>query len=301
MNRYNRYWMFAILLTGCSTFQKPSFFYDKNEATKTMHREVLDQLSGNFHREPASALNELKVEFKDLNKVNPGRFEVYVFPKVSSAVNKSIQKDDEHLGPPRAFEVSILAINPCNQFIEKGLFAKLQPKEAFPRELAVNSQRQCGILEIKDKKLATVDKALLRPDDQLAVRLFLDDTYRVHAVDTILFESRNKDRVVRRIYEGEYLGSGLSFFPMDLPTAQSKFANTELEARFSKNLDPIAKFQIKKRHSKTFVAPKCDGAVFTSKDLLGGKSEIGWCRGVPWPSYGTNSRYFSVTQPLRVR
>lgn len=292
--------MVLLLLQGCATFTSP-WSPQKNSATKQSHQEVMKELDSNFHREPASALNELNVDFTDLRKVSPGKFEVYLFPKVSSQTSKESLHKDIYLGPPKVFEVSIQVVGHCRQFISEGLFSKYKPSEAFPKELGSDSQRFCAIMEISDKRLSNIDKALLKQDDQLSVRLFIDDSYRIHAVDHILFETRNKNRLVRRVSEQETFTSGLSFFPMDLPTSASVSRKTELESHFSKKLDPIAKHQIQKRYSSSFSAPRCEGVVFTSKDPLGGNSEVGWCRGIPWPSYSENRRFFSVTQPLRVR
>lgn len=307
MKKYTMLWRvravtFIFLLNGCSTIQTPSSWnHGKNAATKASHQEVLDELDRSSPRQPASALNELNVEFQDLRKVSPGKFEVYVFPKVSAQTNMEVSADEEYLGPPRIFEVSILAVNPCRQFIQEGLFGKLKPAEAFSSELATNPARHCAIMEIKDKKLATIDKGLLKQDDQLAVRIFIDDAYRIHATDHIIFETRNQNRVVRRLSDEEVSTPGLSYFPMELPAGNSRPVKTQVGKHFSKRLDPIAVHQIQKRYSRGFTAPQCDGALFSSKDPLGGKSEVGWCRGIPWPAYGENQRYFSVTQPLRVR
>lgn len=303
MQKFNLYWLSLLLLTGCSIFRASTSSWDpnKNAVTRASHQQVLDELDRERPRGPASGLDDLKVDFSDLGKVTPGKFEVYVFPKVSAQTNREVTDDEEYLGPPRVFEVTILAVNPCQQFLQKSLFAKLKPTEAFPAELGANSSRQCAIMEFTDKKLATVDKSLLKQDDQLMVRIFIDDAYNIHATDHVLFETRNQNRVIRRVSEQEVMNSGLSYFPMDLPAATSTSVKDGVGRHFSRSLDPIAVHQIRKRYNQGFSSPQCEGVIFTSKDPLGGKAEVGWCRGIPWPSYSENRRFFSVTQSLRVR
>lgn len=294
-------WALAVLLSGCSTFT-PSSLWDphKNAATKASHKEVIEELNSQKERRPASIMSELNLNFGDLRRLSPAKFEVYVFPKISSQTMREEMALEEYLGPPRLFEVSIIAVGPCKQFIVEGHFSKYKPNEAFPVNLA-DADRQCGIMEISDRKLATVDKALLKQDDQLVVRLFIDDSYKVHATDHVIFETRNQNRVVRRVSEEEGIASGLSYFPMDLPASNARATKAELGKQFSKKLDGVSVHQIQKKYARSFSAPHCDGVVFSSKDPLGGASTVGWCQGTPWPTYLENSRFFSVTQPLRVR
>lgn len=295
-------WTLVLLLSGCSTFV-PTAHWDplKNAATKASHKEALEELNSQKVRRPASLMAELNMNFGDLRKLSPAKFEVYVFPKISSQTMRENMESEEFLGPPRLFEVSILAIGPCKQFIVDGHFSKYRPKEAFPVNLAATADRRCGILEISDRKLATVDKALLKQDDQLVVRLFIDEAYKIHATDHVIFETRNQNRVVRRVSQEEGIASGLSYFPLDLPAGNARTTKAELGKQFSKKLDGVSVHQIQKSYSRSFSAPSCDGVVFSSKDPLGGTSTVGWCRGTPWPTYLENSRFFSVTQPLRVR
>ncbi len=285
-----------LILVGCASVPN-KWDPHRNYATQKAHKEVLQDLDGPG-RVPARA-NDLGVALEDLRQLSPGKFEVYLFPKVSSQTNRELVSPEEHLGPPRVFEVSIVAVSACKDFISTALFAKYRPNEAFPEELSTNNQRQCAIIEILDRKLAKIDKGLLRPDDQLSVRLFIDDAYTIHALDQVLFGSRNKDRVVRRLSDGETLTSGLSYFPLDLNLLGS-IDKGEISTSF-RGLDKIGKYQIKKRHNRSFEPTKCEGAVVKSKDPLGGHTKVGWCQGIPWPAYSENRRFLSVTQQLRVR
>jgi hypothetical protein len=289
------------LIASCSTLPKQSFNPNKNDATKFAHQQTIEVLNKSDKREPASPIIELNAKLQSLQKLSPAKFEVYVFPKVNSKINKDLKQDEEYLTQPKVFEISIVAVNPCRQFIHKSLFSKLNPKQVFPESLGVDDSRHCAILEVLDKNLAQINKSLLKADDQLAQRLFIDDEYTVYAIDHTIFESTNKFRMIRRIIEEDDFGSGLSLFPIDLPKKDAITKEVQLSKSYAKKLDSIALYQIQNRYNKNFASPNCLGVQFTSIDPLGGSSDVGWCKSMPWPSFSDNSRFFSVTQPLSIR
>jgi len=292
---------FCLIISGCAGLVPRIWDPHKNSATQAYHQKVLKELEDNSKRSPASLLSDFKINFRALRALSPAKFEVYVFPKTSSQNSKELDDEDSYLGPPRVFEISILAVNPCSQFIYEGLFSKYRAREAFPIELAEGSNRHCAILQITDKYLMGLDKALLRQDDQLSLRIFIDDNYKLHAIDHIHFVSRGDIKIVRRIGENEKLSSDLSFFPIDLPFLNSKAKAGPVDQEFSSLLDPVALFQIQQKYSTSFRRPECDGVTISQLDSLNGTTRIGWCQGVPWPSYIENLRFFSVSTPLGVK
>jgi hypothetical protein len=296
--------LFLLAMVSCSQLPMAEQRWNphKNAATENSHQEVIRDLEKHEGRKPATVSQIVSASFKNLNRIKPGKFEIYVFPKINSQHSKELNDEEEYLAPPQVFEVSVVAINPCHQFFQGKLFNKLEPQKAFSAEMAIEKSRQCGILEFTDKKLKTMNKSLLRPDDQLMMRIFIDDTYTIHATDHVIFESRNNNRVVRRIADGESIGSGLSLFPIDLPLDDATNTDKQIISdHFNSKIDPVAIYQIKKRHAKDFTVTNCQGSIFRNKDPLGGKVEIGWCEGLPWPTLIDNGRFFSITQRLSVR
>ncbi len=289
--------MLGLILAGCA--HGPSVWSpQKNAATQQVHQEVLAELESEG-RTPASPSTELGARLADLNKVRPGKFEVYVFPKLSNQTRKSWDGEDTYLGKPQAFEVSVVAENPCKQFLQRGLFANLKPAQAFAANLA-DGDRRCAILEFTDKRLRQLDRARLKRDDILVTRLFIDDAYQVHATDRVIYQTASAVRTVRKVNSDESAGfSGLSLFPVDLPAKKSSFVNGSPAQSFS-SIDGVALYQVRRHHLKTFSVPQCQGGVVSYKDEYGANAKIGWCRDLPWPSFSENARFISVTQPLSV-
>ncbi len=290
--------LLGLMLAGCA--HGPSVWSpQKNAATKQVHEEVLAHLESEG-RVPASPSTELGARLSDLNKVKPGKFEVYVFPKLSNQTRKSWDGEDTYLGKPQAFEVSVIAENPCKQFILRGLFANLKPAQAFAATLA-EGDRRCAIIEFSDKRLRQLDRARLNRGDVLKTRLFIDDAYQVHATDRVVYQTASQVNTVRLVNSDETAGfSGLSLFPIDLPAKKSTFVTGSPAQSFNSQLDGVAVYQIRRHHLKTFSVPQCQGGVATYKDEYGSNAKVGWCRDLPWPSFSENSRFISVTQPLAV-
>lgn len=289
-----------IIVSSCAHQPVTGWNPQKNAATQRMHEETLKALADDG-RVPASPVPDLSVSLSDLNRVKPGKFEVYVFPKVSGIQNKTSDTTDVYLSQPRAFEVSVIAENPCRQFIQRGLFASLKPKDVFPSALADNATRRCAIIEVTDKRLKSIGRGELKTNDQLSMRLFVDDTYRVHAVDSTLYETPSKNRVVRIVNEENLSAfSGLSLFPVDLPSSRAKYVAGKPSEQFNSLLDGVAVHQIRNRFARNFAPVDCDGGVTSERDDYGSLVKVGWCKGMPWPAYTENARFFSVTQPLSV-
>jgi hypothetical protein len=290
--------LFALfILSSCSQMSPSRWNPHRNVATQRVHAETLLALSKE-DRLPASPAPELGARLGDLNKVKPGKFEVYVFPKMNSQNRKSKEADEVYLGRPQVFEVSLIAENPCKQFITQRLFAQLKAGQAFPVALASTSKR-CAVIEFTDKKLKTRGKGDLKLNDVLVTRLFLDEDYKVYSVDRDIYESTGKTKTVRMLnVDSLDSTSGLSLFPIDLPIQKISFELKNPKASFEKNLDGIAVYQIQKHHNRKFQVPDCSGGVMKFKDELGSPVTLGWCQNMPWPSFSENSRFLSVTQPL---
>lgn len=296
----NIFFLLIIFSVSCAQLKNKNWNPQKNNLTKQIHQEILEELKNkNIQKRVPASDKFLSQSFDRLKYFSPGKFEIYVFPKISS-LNSKDEENETHLGSPRLFETSILGVSPCHKFIEDDLFKKYRPVDIFPIELAKDRTRNCAIIEIENKSLTGISKSLLKQDDQLVVRLFIDDQFVIHGVDQINYLSRGDFRIIRRIIEKEETTAGLSFFPMDLPISKSIIENTEPSDYFRQMLDPIAIFQIQNRYSKDFKRSECSGKIYRHNDPFGGVVEIGWCNGAAWPTYLENSRYFSVTSQKKV-
>lgn len=278
----------SILLLSCSHSHGP--------VHKLAHDNIIQELKErNTQRSPASVKDEINAQLEELKTLSPNQFEVYVFPKNSNQNSKTALEADTYLGRPLVYEVSILAVNPCRQFTQNNLFGELKAKEAFS---ASDESKQCSILQFESKKLKTLPKNLLKKDDLLKVRLFVDEDYMVLATDYELFESRNKSRV-SRIKGGS--GSGLHSYPIDLPQKNSRLTKADLTKYVATRIDGVARFQIQKRLNRKFAFPQCQGAIIEQKGSFGDSTILGWCHRMPWPHFSENSRFLSIIQPISVK
>lgn len=292
----------ALALAGCVS--KPvDNGTAANPASQRAHDEVVETLLARRERQPANALNAIGARVPDLNRVQPGKFEVYVFPKLSNRANKEATLPEEMLGAPRAFEVSLIADSPCAAYAQKNLFAQLRPLDLFPAELTQSAQRRCAIVEVTAKDVARMNRALLKRDDQVQTRLFLDDEYRLYGYDMTLVDEQRGIRVVRVKNDPQQpSSSGLTLFPVDFPGLESRMSPAANPAQYvQQRVDTVAQQQIRRRHNRAFQVPSCQGNIWQSVDYFGQQVLIGWCRGVPWPHFIENSRFIAITQPLAVR
>lgn len=286
------------LLVSCGHQALKPWNPQKNAATQSVHQQVLAELDQQ-ERTPAALVADVGANLADLSRVRPGKFSIYVFPKITSLHHKTSEPVETYLGPPRAFEVSVVAENPCQQFLQRGLFARLRPQDAFPASLGESRGRRCAIIEVTDLQLKQKSRGLLRPGDTLMQRLFVDDAYTVYAIDAVLYDTPRSDRTVRLVNDENLSSqSGLSLFPIDLPSRRARVSAGDPLRAFGALFDDVAVHQIRARHQRSFVTPECQGAVSSERDALGSLVKVGWCRGLPWPSYSENARFFSVTQPL---
>lgn len=286
------------LLTSCGHHHLKTWNPQKNAATQSVHRQVLDELDQQA-RSPAALVSDIGANLADLARIKPGKFSVYVFPKVTSLHHKTSEPVETYLGRPRAFEFSVIAENPCQQFLQRGLFAGLKPQDVFPVTLGENRTRRCAIIEVTDLQLKQKSRGLLKPGDTLMQRLFVDDAYNVYAVDAVLYDTPRANRTVRTLNDEKLASqSGLSLFPIDLPSRRAKVTSGDPLSAFKPLYDDVAVHQIRARHQRSFASTECQGAVSIERDALGSLVKVGWCRGMPWPAYSENARFLSVTQPL---
>lgn len=290
-----------IALVGCAS-KSVDQESPPNLAAQKVHDDVIQELLARQDRQPTNAA-AVGTRLSDLNRVRPGKFEVYVFPKISNRANKEATLPEEMLGPPRAFEVSLVADSPCSTYGQKNLFAQLRPLEMFPAAVTQLSNRRCSIVEVTAKDVARMNRALLKRDDQLQIRLFMDEDYVLYGYDMTLVDEARGTRVVRvKNDTNEPASSGLTLFPIDFPNAAMQAAAAANPAQYVlQRLDAVAQQQIRRRYNRAFQVPSCSGLISKSVDYYGQQVLIGWCRGVPWPHFIENSRFISITQPLSVR
>jgi hypothetical protein len=315
--------LLALLLAGCAhKTQIPADYQQKLYEKYSADYQVESQTV----REPSSeaALQTLKVQLGDLNKLKPGKFEIYVFPKMNQMNSKEIASDDTVLlGKPIVNEVSVIAVNDCKFFLVQGGFAKTGAKNYFPATLA-QSKKKCAIVEVTSKSIRNLNKSLLRTGDELRKRLFLDDSYLVYGLETDYYSrdekqsNLNQKTVGMKFPSGSATTSGMGFIPVDMPVLQNISSTEVVEANTvfadvkRKNVadftfksdgavvDALAIRQIS-RLNKQFKTPQCGLRKFTYKDYYRKKVEMYWCEGMPWPQVVENNQFVAVTQNLLVR
>lgn len=291
----------ALLLSACATHSTAPIDQPEhmNPATRSAHDQVLEILKMRSDRTPASLRDTVGANLTDLNRIRPGRFEIYVFPKISNRNLKESRPVEEILGPPQVFDVSTIAEGPCQAFILKNQFAKLKPAEVFDPSLATDSKRRCGIVEVTSRKIAQMNRALVHRDDMLQVRLFLDDTYRVHGYDHAIYNDSRNVRMVRvKNTSNAPSFSGLTLFPIDMPGQGFKNSAADPGALVGRRLGTLPVEQIRNRYNRQFRIPSCQGVLSQGRDDYGQVLTVGWCRGMPWAHFIENSRFVAVTQPL---
>ncbi len=296
---------------GCSHVQKTTegsatYQHEVNKAFE----EAAERSANVERRKPASG-----AEIAQLARLAPGKFKVYVFPKRRNLADKFMGDDapiyrnaDEErfslLGQPQEYEVSTIAMSPCHQFISGNQFSKLGAKDYFEAELAENKSRQCAIVEVTSLKIKNADRALIRRDDLLRTRLFIDDAYVLHGYDLERHVNGQNTKVTRvKAAANEASSSGITQFPVDIPTVAilGGSLSTRGQIDTSKKVDRLAVNQVRKHFMRGFSAPSCSGVISKYTDFFGSKVEVGWCDGSPFPQYMENSRFVAVTQTLSVR
>lgn len=299
-------------LSACSSGSKKIIVHDSQSVT---YQDALGaaaaEIEATTPRTPAQAKN---FSLLQLNQIKPGKFKVFVFPKISDFALKSNQQSeplfkndvDEKmslLGKPEEFEVSTVAENPCFQFISNKLFAKLNAKEYFDAELGANKNRRCAILEITSLKIQKANRSLIRRDDLLRTRIYLDDSYHVHGYEVEKFLNGQNTRMIKIKGDGQQSSSsGVTLFPIDIPNLdlfQTPSAKSGVVPVTSK-IDAFGIRQVQKM-SGGFNPKNCQGFQVNYVDHYGQNVEVGWCSGMPFPQYMENNRFIAITQYLSVR
>lgn len=296
--------VFPFFLSACTVMsQRAERPYDpqrESAAYNRVHLEVVRLLSDDDRKPAADLQEQLRIDLRRLSQIKPNKFEVYVFPKVHFEHLKTKENLETVLGRPQIFEVSVLAENPCREFF-RGLFASLRPQEIFSPQLSSESERRCAIIEVTSLRTKNLNRALVRPDDILSHRLFLDDQYILHGLDYLIYSQDRKLESVR-VRTGQVAGSssGLSLFPIDLPVFKAvrdvEFGSQGVLIR--QKLDRVSMRQLRKLN-RGFAIPNCEGARVTYSDYFGQNQISHWCQGQPWPAIIENSKFLAVTQELR--
>lgn len=298
-----------LILSACSSPSKNESFesYKKNFAATsvTSAEEVAwKKFESKVRRNPTSILaQDLNYKLKDLNKIRPGKFEIYVFPKISTKHMKSTEFSDVLIGKPQVFDVSLLAYSACQKFIESDLFKKYHAQSFFRAE-ELNDDQGCAIVEITSRSLKKLNRSLISKGDILTYRLFLNDSYQVHGYEIDSFiDGQNLSVTSVKTDPKDPISSGLSLFPVDLPQAfvSEKLNQSKIQDLSIKWIDNIAINQIKRKLNSKFKIQDCKATLFEYEDYYGNTSKVAWCQGLPWPSYSENDRFVSITQPLLVR
>lgn len=271
---------------------------------------------------PAPGQNAPRALLTNLNKIQPGRFEIYLFPKISPQTARNNLTEDTVLGRPKVMEVAIPTVGSCQYLIGgQGGFKKYNPQQYFLPDV-ISARSQCAIIEITSKSLLNLPPPLRKPGDVLRKRLFIDDAYRVHGLETDLFvNGRDIETVGQRLDPRQpFNGSGLHGFPLEFPPLLGAIewpgvtlTKISLRDRFSKSsgpmaqlsfdeknltIDQIAQAQIKKiNHS--FDLPACQAISFQYRSSFSHLVTVDWCEYSPWPQIVNTPNFLAVTQNLK--
>lgn len=325
------YWLLSasvVLLAACSHWHKNA----NNIQVPANYQEALHQKVGadliaesDAMRSPANEgwqLQTLKTQLGDFNKIKPGKFEIYVFPKMQTMTHMEIGEEGILLGKPHIAEVSVLAVTTCEAFINKAAFSKYNPASYFNAKLAENKQGKCAIVGVTSRSMRDANRSLLREGDVLAKRLYLDEQFNVYGIETDFYSKDAKQNEMNMKTTGMKLGpgmpstSGLDFIPVDMPALgkiqkmdtvdfRTVFAATSkpTDFTFQKNgtlVDRMALRQIG-RLNKNFRIPSCAMKKMSYKDHYRKQVEMYWCEGVPWPQVVNSLQFLAVTQNISVR
>lgn len=286
--------------------------------------EITAELSDK--RGPANTENwqveTLRARLGDLNKVKPGKFEVYVFPKMQTMTHKEVGSSEVILGKPKVHDVSLLAVTSCQFLIQQNGFAKYSPARYFKSDLAKDKKNTCAIIEVTSRDLKNLNRSLLRQGDVLTKRLYVDDKYNIYGLESDFYskEAKQSEGNIQtagmKFTPGSHATSGLDFLPVDLPslTALDKIESASTSGVFAskgqrtdltfKNqgllVDSVALRQIS-RLNKSYRAPNCSLRRLAYKDHYRKPVEMYWCEGQPWPQVVNSQQFVAVTQNISVR
>lgn len=327
LKRQSLLWASLALVGACSHFRKeakntplaPADYQEK--LYQRVGRELSDEtkrLRKPAAQEPSLAL--LKASLKDLNKLKPGRFEIYVFPKIQSMNHKEMSANKEILlGKPHVVEMSVIAVTSCQYLLSKQGFKKYSPQKYFSRSLGTDKKSQCAIIEASSPKMRHRNKSLWRNGDVMAKRIYLDDHYDIHGIEVDYYakDEKQKDLNLKTLgfkwVPGQPSTAALDFLPIDLPAMRS-LAGIEA-VPISRVFDPssssggltytsgapavdaMALRQIGRLNRK-FKVPACDLKAFSYRDLYRKNIQMFWCSGTPWPQVVDDPQFIAVTQNL---
>lgn len=317
-----------LLLSACSHTSKHTEFKAPGDYQEKLYQKIGAEMAAeaNSLRAPANEgwqLKTLKAQLGDFNKLRPGKFEIYVFPKIKTTSYKEVPDDTGVLlGKPQVAEVSILANTTCDAFLNRGAFAKLRPASYFARQLGQDKKNTCAIVEVTSRTMKDLNKSLLREGDVFAKRIYLDSSYNVYGIETDFYSrsakqnENNMKTVGLKLEAGSHSTSGLDFLPVDLPALSRVDALNQVVTNqvfsatagsgnftFKSNgtvVDRLAIRQIS-RLNKNFSPPKCSLRKISYKDHFRKSVEMYWCEGQPWPAVVDSLQFVAVTQNLSVR
>lgn len=330
MKLYQKMALFCLFLAGCSHSSHETS-YTKTGIPADYQQKLDQEFAQDYraeyksNREPSAAdvqLQLLKAQIGDLNNLKPGKFEVYVFPKLSQRNHKEIPADaGVILGKPLIHEVSILVVTDCEMMIKRSAFSKYSPKNYFPQALG-ETQQKCAIVEVSSRTMRELNRSLVRNGDEMSKRLYLDDKYNVYGLETDFYERDEKQKkmnlktVGMKFENGSPSTSAFGLIPVDMPSlshvlsiervsAKTIYRNDSTESDFSFKsdgalLDKMAIRQIS-RLNRQFKAPQCALHKLTYKDYYRNNVEMYWCEGLPWPQAIENNQFVAITQNLSVR
>ncbi len=269
---------------------------NNNPVFLSFNEQVMEEMEREAIRAPASNstfLQENKVELRDFHRLKPEKFEVYVLPKISNMTSKTLSEDVE-LGRPQVFFVQIVGFSPCPRMTRE--FTKFGTDVFFA---SAPAGLDCAILEIENQKITQKPHDLIRGGEEKRLRLFLDSQYKVYGSQIETYVNSQDTRFINQLHGDSTYTSGLSIFPVELNT-RTNSVDVMLMSVLRDRVDPITR-NVVKADFKRFEIPDCRGKITKYQNSFGENVEVGWCKGLPWPSYIETNRYIAVTQTLSLR
>ncbi len=213
---------------------------------------------------------------------------VVVLPKRSNQTEKSRAPLEIEYGPAMTYTFHATRLVPCKKLVREKINGSPHI-EVFGEEAAA-SGADCAILNVK-RTYPELRPAEYR-HDLIAMTVYLDSQYRGYGLETQIGHDRKDiERNVIKLNPSEGVSSGLSLFPVDLPSP-GHMARAQLTA-VSLPTDAYALKQLGKAGASLGCT---QGYEVRHRDAYGSPVRTVWCPGSRWPSLVETRRFLAVTK-----
>jgi hypothetical protein len=229
----------------------------------------------------------IRPDFKGLRR----ELKVVVLPKVSNQTEKTRAPLTERYGEPLVYTFHARRLVACKSLVGEKINGSPHA-ELFAPNGAAAPAGDCAILEVKRTRPE------LRPaqyrHDVISETLYLDSSYRAYGLDTRIGHDRKDiERATLRLSPGEALSSGLSLFPVDLPSPAQVSRARRVPAQLPPEVlaDEAARAHLSREGAQLGCG---EGFEINYRDAFGSPVRVLWCAGARWPSLVETRRFLAV-------